>query len=127
MVDPERVRRLLVLLRQTSALLAEESDAIRRRHRIQTAAQICIDLAAHVIASEGFRPPATYADTFTVLAEEGIIDAPLARALRDLAGLRNLIVHLYAQVDDDRVAAEVAGGLPHLDAFAQVMGLLATG
>lgn len=124
MVDPDRLRRLLGMLRETTTMLDGETDAIRRRHLVQTTAQICIDLAAHVIASEGYRVPATYADSFTVLREESVIDEQVAARLRGLAGMRNLIVHLYAEVDDDRVAAEVVAGLDDVDAFAATMARL---
>jgi hypothetical protein len=46
MVDADRVRRLLVMLERYRLLLAvDDPDPYRRRHLVQTAAQICIDLA----------------------------------------------------------------------------------
>ena len=44
MVDADRVRRLLVMLERYRSLLAvDDPDPYRRRHLIQTAAQISID------------------------------------------------------------------------------------
>ena len=41
MVDPDRVRRLLTLLERYRALLAEDlPDPFRRRHLVQTSAQV---------------------------------------------------------------------------------------
>ncbi|MGH8934606.1 MAG: hypothetical protein ACRDZO_29240 [Egibacteraceae bacterium] len=61
MVDEDRVRRLLTLLERYRSLLAQEHpDPYRRRHLVQTAAQICIDLANHVIAADGHRVPRDY-------------------------------------------------------------------
>lgn len=128
MVDPDRVRRLLTMLERYRALLAEDRpDPYRRRHLVQTAAQICIDLAAHVIASEGHRVPRDYGDTFRVLAEVGVLDEDLGERMVRLAGARNVIVHLYVEVDDDLLARSVAeGGLDDLDAFARrIAGLIA--
>lgn len=127
MVDQDRVRRLLTMLERYRALLAQdEPDPFRRRHLVQTAAQICIDLANHVIASDGHRVPRDYGDAFRVLAEVGVLDTGLADRLVALAGARNLIVHLYAEVDDDRLARTVRdGGLDDLDAFARrIAGLV---
>lgn len=105
MVDENRVRRLLAMLERYRALLAvEDPDPYRRRHLVQTAAQICIDLANHVIAADGHRVPRDYGDDFRVLAEVGVLDDGLADRLVALAGARNVIVHLYAEVDDDRLA-----------------------
>lgn len=120
MVDEDRVRRLLVMLeRYRSLLAADDPDLYRRRHLVQTAAQICIDLANHVIASDGHRVPRDYGDAFRVLAEVGVLGDGLADRMVALAGARNLIVHLYAEVDDDRLARAVRhGGLDDLSAFA---------
>lgn len=114
------MRRLLGLLeRYRDLLAADEPEPFRRRHLVQTCAQICIDLASHVISSDGHRVPRSYSDTFRVLAEVGVLDDALARRLSDLAGARNVIVQLYAEVDDERLAAMVrGGGLDDLGAFA---------
>jgi uncharacterized protein YutE (UPF0331/DUF86 family) len=120
MVDPDRVRRLLTMLERYRGLLAlDDPDPYRRRHLVQTAAQISIDLANHVIAADGYRPPRDYGDAFRVLAEEGVLDEALAMRMVALAGARNLIVHLYAEVDDERLARVVReGGINDLSAFA---------
>ncbi len=120
MVDEDRVRRLLTMLERYRSLLAEDNpDRYRRRHLVQTAAQICIDLANHVIAADGHRVPCDYGDAFRVLAEVNVLDDGLADRMVALAGARNLIVHLYAEVDDARLARAIsAGGLDDLSAFA---------
>jgi uncharacterized protein YutE (UPF0331/DUF86 family) len=120
MVDPNRVRRLLLMLERYRSLLAEDApDPYRRRHLVQTAAQISIDLANHVIAADGYRVPRDYGDAFRVLAEVGVLDEGLAGRMVALAGARNLIVHLYAEVDDERLAQAVRdGGLDDLSTFA---------
>lgn len=120
MVDPDRVRRLIGSLERWRGILAEQpSDVYRRRYAVQAAAQASIDIANHLIAANGWRVPQDYGDAFTVLAEHEVIDAELAANLRGLAGLRNLLVHLYDEIDDDRVAREAQSGLDDLSAFAQ--------
>ena len=121
------MRRLLALLERYRALLAvDDPDPYRRRHLVQTAAQISIDLANHVIAAEGYRPPRDYGDAFRILADAGVLEAGLAGRMVALAGARNLIVHLYAEVDDERLARAVRdGGLDDLSAFAAAIAGLA--
>ncbi|MDN5860578.1 MAG: DUF86 domain-containing protein, partial [Pseudonocardia sp.] len=71
-------------------------------------------------------PPRDYGDTFRVLAEVGVINNALADRLVSLAGARNLIVHLYAEVDDARLARSIAdGGLDDLSSFAARIAALA--
>lgn len=135
MVDPDKLSERLqalanyrVALERLRALSLEEylaDQVYAGRYLVQTAAQSCIDLAAHVIASEGWRAPRNFGDVFTVLAENRVIDAQLAGRLRALAGLRNRLVHVYGEIDDTLVHAALDEGLADLDAFATAIARLA--
>lgn len=135
MVDPARVRRLLGGLEEYMARLAvlrdlpsaeyEGDHAFAGRYLVQASAQACIDMANHVIASSGWRPPADFRDAFTVLEEQGSIDAELAERMRALAGLRNRLVHVYEDVDDRIVQQSLEEGLQDLARFSQAMAALA--
>ena len=127
MVDADRVRRLLGVLEdyrsrleELGALSAEAYAEARfeARYLVQASAQICIDVANHLISSEGWRVPADLRDAFTVLQEHAVLEPDLADRLRALAGLRNRLVHLYTEVDDERVRAAINEGLSDLDRFA---------
>lgn len=134
MVDPARVRRLLERLAEYRTLLGELAslpldrylaDAYAGRYLVQASAQVCIDLANHVISSESWRVPEDFRDAFTVLEENGVIPPDLAERLRALAGLRNRLVHLYGDVEDAMLHEFLPGGLDDLDAFGRaVAGLL---
>ena len=78
---------------------------------IQRAAQAAIDLAAHVVATEGFGLPDKLADHFTILENHGILAPPLAARLRRMVGFRNIAVHEYEEVDPTIVEAIVASHL----------------
>lgn len=135
MVDPDRVQRLLGQLRDYRARLADlrgldvdaylEQERFAGRYLVQAAAQVCIDLANHLIASEGWRVPRNFRDAFTVLEEQEVIDADLAARLRALTGMRNRLVHLYGDVDDRLVHAALVEGLADLDEFARRVAVLA--
>jgi len=63
------------------------------------AVQLCVDIAAHLIA-ESDRPPAdTMAEAFDYLRERGVLDAPLARRLKGAVGFRNVAIHAYRSID----------------------------
>lgn len=48
--------------------------------------------------------PATYADTFRVLYENGILNKDLFETMEKVAKFRNIIVHHYDKVDTEIVA-----------------------
>lgn len=125
MVDVARLRRLISSLERWRDVLAErQPDIYRRRYAVQSAAQATIDIANHVIASEGWRVPNDYGDAFTVLAEHGIISDALAARLRGLAGLRSVLVYAYDQIDDERVAREAVAGSDDFAAFVAAITAL---
>jgi uncharacterized protein YutE (UPF0331/DUF86 family) len=61
-----------------------------------------------------------------VLEENGVIEAGLAERMRALAGLRNRLVHIYAEVDDRIVRESLPEGLQELSDFSQAMARLAS-
>jgi uncharacterized protein YutE (UPF0331/DUF86 family) len=77
--------------------------------------------ANHVIAAEGLRAPADYADAFRSLRDAGIIAADLSDRLEAMARFRNLLVHLYAEVDDRRVHEFLRKDVADLEKLAAVL------
>lgn len=69
---------------------------------LQRAIQICVDLAGHLISERGWPAPATMAETFTVLAEQEVLEPELAENLRRAVGFRNISVHEYDKIDWNR-------------------------
>jgi uncharacterized protein YutE (UPF0331/DUF86 family) len=136
MVDLDRVQHRLELLagyqRELRRLLEVpvaqylSEQVYAGRYLVQVAAQSCIDLANHLIASEGWRAPRDFGDSFTVLSERGVLDPELAGRLRGMAGMRNRLVHVYDEIDDVRVREAIVAGLPDLDAFAVAVARLVT-
>jgi uncharacterized protein YutE (UPF0331/DUF86 family) len=53
--------------------------------------------------------PATFAEVFEELGRGGYLSEELAASLVSLARFRNLLVHGYADVDDDRVVEMLTG------------------
>ena len=63
------------------------------------AVQICVDVAAHLIASREIPAPDTMGQAFDALANAGIVDAMLARRMKKAVGFRNIAVHNYNAID----------------------------
>jgi len=85
---------------------------------LQRATQAAIDLAGHVVASEGYGLPVDLADTFTLLERQGVLDALLADRLRKMVGFRNIAVHQYEALNPMIIEAIVTRHLDDLRHFA---------
>jgi len=87
---------------------------------MELAAQCCVDLALAIAARRGLGIPETYREAFARLAQAGIITAEHASVLQGWAGLRNVLAHLYASIDLDRLFAALRSDLDPLRSFARV-------
>lgn len=132
MVDAERLARLLrrttddvQRLRPSAAasprvLLADEIRLDHVKYRFVTAIEAVIDAAHHVAATEGFRTPATNADALRELARHGVLTPEVADEVARAVGFRNLLVHRYAEIVDDKVVEQL-GHLDALEAFVRAL------
>lgn len=114
MVDADsvtnRLQRLDELLRELDAIRAGGRDAymaeprtrLAAEHALQLAIQSCIDIGAHLISELGLQAPADYRGVFASLSPAGL-DQQLAARLAAAAGMRNILVHGYLDVDDELV------------------------
>ncbi len=133
MVDARKARHLLALHRKYRRYLedlASRSDEQLRedfavmggvQHCLLLAIETLLDLGSHVISSEGYPPPGSYADVFRVLRDEGVVEKDLAERLMAMARFRNVLVHAYAEVDEDRVLEILRTNLGDLDAFVATL------
>jgi len=66
---------------------------------IQIMIETCVDIAGHIISDKNYRVPDSYADTFRVLQEAGILAQDLQDALVKMVQFRNIVVHDYNKND----------------------------
>jgi len=89
------------------------------RYYFVVAIETCLDIGNHVIAAKQLRAPTDYADVFTILGENQIVPAEFTITLGKMIGFRNLLVHVYAQVDDQRVYEYLTTRLTDFEQFQQ--------
>ncbi|MBI2896769.1 MAG: DUF86 domain-containing protein [Deltaproteobacteria bacterium] len=89
---------------------------------LELVAQCCLDLAMELVAKRGLGVPDSYRDAFARLAQVGLISAEQATALQVWAGLRNVLAHLYAEVDLDRLYAAMTEDRAVLRQFGRIAG-----
>lgn len=65
---------------------------------LQVCAEFIVDLSAYVLSKLGVGVPETYKEVVERIHAVGVIDEGLKQRLLDVVGLRNIIVHMYADV-----------------------------
>lgn len=112
------------VLRQVRPLTFEEFvqdpilvSAVERN--FQVAIQAALDIASIILADQSVAVPKGYKDLFPALAEIGVIPEDFARKLIGMAKFRNVLVHLYLEVDLRRVYRYLQESLEDLEEFAR--------
>jgi uncharacterized protein YutE (UPF0331/DUF86 family) len=85
----------------------------------QVAIQAALDIASMLLAEYTTTVPEDYASLFSKLAEVGIVPPDLAYKLVGMAKFRNILVHMYLQLDLKRVYSYLQHNLGDLELFAQ--------
>ena len=86
-----------------ATFLADGAVQAQVERHLQLAIQSAIDIAVHILAEDSASTPETYGAAFTAMADAEVIPADLAGGLRRAAGLRNILVHAYLDVDPKQV------------------------
>jgi uncharacterized protein YutE (UPF0331/DUF86 family) len=90
-------------------------------HAMLVSIQAAIDIASHIIAEKALRRPATYRESFEIIGQSGLIPDGLACELSDLAGFRNVLVHVYWGLDLEEVHGVLQNDLKTLRTFRDVV------
>jgi uncharacterized protein YutE (UPF0331/DUF86 family) len=91
---------------------------------LHLACECVLDIAQHVISDQGYRQPVNYKDAIEILREEGLLDVGLAERLKRWMGFRNLLVHVYLEIDHGRSYDAIGEDLGDLEEFAAAMAPL---
>ena len=128
-VFERRLARLEVLLRDLRVLartprerfLGDRGLQAQAERWLQLAAECALDLAHHLIASRGWPVPSTYREAFQILEREGVLTSDLSHRMQGWAGLRNVLTHLYLEIDHERVYAVLTSELDALETYAAAL------
>lgn len=85
---------------------------------LQRAIQSAIDLATHLVASEGLGLSSTLKDNFLLLQKAGILPADLADRMMKMVGFRNIAIHDYQILNIAILKKILSHNLKDLEDFA---------
>ncbi len=73
------------------------------KYNFIVAIESVIDIANHLVAKMALGKPADYADVMKILSSANIVSEDLQNTLIKMVKFRNLLVHLYWEVDNQKV------------------------
>lgn len=128
-MDKERIRAKIDDLEQYAEDLEKDlpdsagayvsNRQIRRavERDFELASETVIDISHMIVAGEGWEKPDDSKDAVSILEDNDLVTADLARSLQDMIGFRNLLVHRYGKIDQDQAFNHLVDGTEDLYAF----------
>jgi len=86
---------------------------------LQVALECTFDVGEMIISLEGFRKPGTYKEVIEVLGEKGVLSREFVERFAPAAGFRNILVHMYAEINVEKVHRFLQENLEDFDDFAK--------
>jgi len=115
------IQRCLKRIKETTRLDPTSLDDIDKQDifilNLQRAIQSAIDLATHIIASEGLGLSDTVKDNFKLLKNAGILNEDLTHRMESMVGFRNIAIHDYQTINRDILKSILVKNLRDLEDF----------
>jgi len=94
------LRQLLVDLApyRTASLSQATAEHYKLERLLELLVTTATDLLFHLLTEQG-KSPDSYRSAFKMAADEGILSLDLSQRLQKAAGMRNILVHMYEDID----------------------------
>ena len=105
---------------QNSTTFCSNKEAVRSaRYAFIVMIEASSNIASHLCARILNKSPDSYAECFLILGVNDLIDKDLSLRLGKMAGFRNLLVHGYSEIDDDKMFAIMKNELEDIDSWLE--------
>ena len=115
------IQKCLRRIKDVTGLDSDRLDEIDAQEifvlNLQRAIQSAIDLATHIVASEGLGIPDTIRGNFVLLERAKIITKTLSKKMQLMVGFRNIAIHDYQALDVDILKAILSKNLKDIEQF----------
>ena len=119
----DSVRQLHELGQSPREVFLDDARSVNSaKYLLIVATEAALDICNHLAARRGARSPEDYADCMAIMAEIGVIDDDLKARMMRMALFRNLLVHLYARVDDRQVHRFIRESVGDLERYLASVG-----
>jgi len=103
-----RIAKLREYIKILEELSQEKKEDFLKNYKIyglaerylQLSIECVLDMGNHIISRIGFKKPETYQDIILILGKNSVIPENFAEKIAKMAGLRNILVHGYSEIDE---------------------------
>lgn len=99
----------------------EKIDATK--YNFIVAIEAMIDICNRIISMKKLGSPQDYSQVIKIMSQKGVFEAALSKRLTEMVKFRNMLVHLYWKIEDDRAYEYLKKNLDDFEAFRQAIRL----
>ena len=81
------------------------------------AIEVMVDICSHIIAENNLGAPEEYSEVFKIMGSKGIFPEVYVKNLVEMTKFRNLLVHVYWKVHDDKIYQYLKNNLEDFEIF----------
>jgi len=130
-IDIEKIKKRVTEIRQNTEKIrkyasipdaefwADERNILSVKHLLLESIEACGNICIHISAKKILKAASSFAECFENLAEAKVVDAELAQRLRAMSRFRNILVHRYWDVTDEKILAYARTNLGDFEDFSR--------
>ncbi len=102
--------------------LSNDEQIAAAKYHLLIMIEGCISICTHISTKELHRIPEGYSTCFDILTENNIIDSELGSRLQKMAGFRNLLIHQYWEIDNQKVYRFIKSDIADVARYIEIIG-----
>ena len=102
-------------------LVGDSDKYLATERDLQVAIEAAIDVGSDLLAKHSFRAAGGYREVFRLMGDAGILPRDFAARIAPMGGFRNVLVHVYLEVDSRKVYQIIQHDVDDLETFAQLV------
>jgi len=115
----QKLERLSKLARSRFLSNYEKIDAAK--YNFIVAIEAMIDICNRIISTKKIGYPQDYSEVIKLMSQKGVFEENLAKRLIEMVKFRNMLVHLYWKVENDRVYQYLKKNLTDFETFRRAI------
>lgn len=102
--------------------LSSDEHVAAAKYYLLTTIEGCISICTHIAAKEIHKVPEGYGVCFKLLSDHKLIGRELCESLGRMAGFRNLLIHHYWDIDNQKTYQFISSGLKDVKSYIEIIG-----
>ena len=118
----ESIRKLISLSKLSeNEFLSHYEKIDTSKYNFVVAIEAIIDICNRIISKRKLGFPQDYSDVIKLMSQQGVLEEDLVGRLLEMVKFRNMLVHLYWKIENDRLYRYLKENLGDFEAFKEAI------